>query len=218
MKRFIVAALIAAVLPLPVRAQQVSPVSQAQLNEWHAQYQQAWCTQNWEQAIVVADRMLSVDLEPAYKQQLMSNRQTLIGYRERRERFSYMPGCSGGQVVGSSDPGSDARWDRAIQSVGGSAGRGANSSSSPSYSSGSNYGSPGGTGSGNCDYSWQTDSAGRSCGGRAASERPGGRLGGSSYSTPSYTPSYSSGGSGSTYVRPYTRSDGTYVRGHMRRR
>ena len=29
--------------------------------------------------------------------------------------------------------------------------------------------------SGNCDYSWQLDSAGRRCGGRAASERPGGR-------------------------------------------
>ena len=31
---------------------------------------------------------------------------------------------------------------------------------------------------GNCDYSWQYDSAGRRCGGRAASVRPGGRLGG----------------------------------------
>ncbi len=31
---------------------------------------------------------------------------------------------------------------------------------------------------GNCDYSWQTDSAGRSCGGRAANVRPGGKLGG----------------------------------------
>ena len=31
---------------------------------------------------------------------------------------------------------------------------------------------------GNCDYSWQTDSAGRRCGGRAASVRPGGKLGG----------------------------------------
>jgi cytoskeletal protein RodZ len=29
---------------------------------------------------------------------------------------------------------------------------------------------------GNCDYPWQTDSAGRSCGNRAASVRPGGRL------------------------------------------
>ena len=32
--------------------------------------------------------------------------------------------------------------------------------------------------SGSCDYSWQTDSRGRKCGGRAANVRPGGRLGG----------------------------------------
>jgi ABC-type dipeptide/oligopeptide/nickel transport system permease subunit len=31
---------------------------------------------------------------------------------------------------------------------------------------------------GNCDYPWQTDSAGRSCGNRSASVRIGGRLGG----------------------------------------
>ena len=31
---------------------------------------------------------------------------------------------------------------------------------------------------GNCDYSWQIDSAGRKCGGRAANVRPGGKLGG----------------------------------------
>ena len=37
---------------------------------------------------------------------------------------------------------------------------------------------PGYSLSGNCDYSWQRDSAGRRCGGRAASVRPGGNLGG----------------------------------------
>lgn len=67
----------------------------------------------------------------------------------------------------------------------------------------------GGTSTGNCQYSWQTDSAGNRCGGRAASERPGGT---------GYTPStsgYNSGGG--TYVQPYTRSDGTRVRGYYRR-
>lgn len=39
---------------------------------------------------------------------------------------------------------------------------------------------------GNCDYSWQTDSAGRKCGGRAANVRPGGRLGGDGIYTDSY--------------------------------
>lgn len=37
---------------------------------------------------------------------------------------------------------------------------------------------PQATFAGNCDYSWQTDSAGRRCGGRAANVRPGGKLGG----------------------------------------
>lgn len=82
-------------------------------------------------------------------------------------------------------------------------------SSSDSHTSPSSYSS----GSGNCDYSWQVDSAGRSCGGRAADVRPGGsgRSSSPSYSVPSV-------GSGSTYVRPYTRRDGTHVRGHYRRR
>lgn len=39
---------------------------------------------------------------------------------------------------------------------------------------------------GNCDYSWQRDSAGRRCGGRAASVIPGGRLGGDGRYTDSY--------------------------------
>lgn len=39
---------------------------------------------------------------------------------------------------------------------------------------------------GNCDYSWQTDSAGRRCGGRAADVRPGGKLGGDGRYTDSY--------------------------------
>ena len=39
---------------------------------------------------------------------------------------------------------------------------------------------------GNCDYSWQRDSAGRKCGGRAAEVIPGGRLGGDGRYTDSY--------------------------------
>ncbi len=39
---------------------------------------------------------------------------------------------------------------------------------------------------GNCDYSWQRDSAGRRCGGRAANVRPGGRLGGTGHYIDSY--------------------------------
>ncbi|MFN6572341.1 hypothetical protein [Dendronalium sp. ChiSLP03b] len=62
---------------------------------------------------------------------------------------------------------------------------------------------------GNCQYSWQVDSSGKTCGDRSASSRPGYSYGSS------YTPSYS-GSTGEVYVRPYTRSDGTYVRGHWR--
>ena len=43
---------------------------------------------------------------------------------------------------------------------------------------------PGYSISGNCDYPWQTDSIGRRCGGRAASCRPGGRLGGGGVGCP----------------------------------
>lgn len=60
-----------------------------------------------------------------------------------------------------------------------------------------------------CRYPDDIDSAGRRCGARAASVRPGGALGGIGYS------GYSGG---STYVRGYYRKDGTYVRGHTRRR
>ena len=66
--------------------------------------------------------------------------------------------------------------------------------------------------SGSCDYSWQTDFAGRSCGDRAASVRSGGT---SSYSSSS---SSASSSSGSTYVNGYTRKDGTSVRGYSRRK
>lgn len=61
---------------------------------------------------------------------------------------------------------------------------------------------------GNCQYSGQVDSSGKTCGDRSASSR-------SDYSgSPSYSPSY--GSSGETYVHPYTRSDGTSVRGYWR--
>ena len=76
------------------------------------------------------------------------------------------------------------------------------------------YSSSGSKGAGICDYPEQLDSAGRRCGERAASERPGGRLGGSS----SYNPSSSGASSGSVYVHGYTRRDGTYVHSHTRSR
>ncbi len=78
---------------------------------------------------------------------------------------------------------------------------GLNSGSGGSSSSSSGFGS-----SGNCDYPWQTDSSGRSCGDRAASVRSGGSSVGTGSST------------GSIRVRGYTRSDGTRVRGYTRRR
>ena len=46
--------------------------------------------------------------------------------------------------------------------------------------------SPFATIAGNCDYSWQRDSAGRRCGGRSAEVIPGGRLGGDGRYTDSY--------------------------------
>jgi hypothetical protein len=66
------------------------------------------------------------------------------------------------------------------------------------------------SGSGRCMTPDDLDAAGRRCGARAASVRPGGLSGYES------TPSYRSSG-GTTYVRSYTRRDGTRVRGHTRR-
>jgi hypothetical protein len=61
--------------------------------------------------------------------------------------------------------------------------------------------------SGNCNYSWQTDSAGRRCGERAASEKK---------NENSSESSFSSGGR--VRVGGYYRKNGTYVRPHYRKR
>ncbi|MGG6242529.1 hypothetical protein ACQ4N7_28290 [Nodosilinea sp. AN01ver1] len=84
------------------------------------------------------------------------------------------------------------------------------SGGSSSYTTSSS--SSGSSGSGLCDYPWQTDRAGNRCGDRAASVRPGGSLGGSGSS---YSGS-SSSGSNCHYVSGYTRKNGTYVSGYTR--
>ena len=77
-----------------------------------------------------------------------------------------------------------------------------------------------GSGSGRCNYPWDLDSAGNRCGDRAASERPNSSTNVSigSYSPPIQSYSIPTSSYGSTYVRGYFRRDGTYVRGHSRRR
>lgn len=76
------------------------------------------------------------------------------------------------------------------------------------------------SGSGKCDYAWEFDLAGNRCGDRAASEQPNLGLGSTvgNYSIPIRSYSIPTSGDGSTYVRGYFRRDGTYVRGHSRRR
>lgn len=90
----------------------------------------------------------------------------------------------------------------------------------PMSTGGGYRGSYGGGSSGVCNVPSDIARDGSRCGGRAASERPGGRLGGSytPSSGSSYTPSYRGSTGGSVYVRPYTRSNGTSVRGYWRRR
>lgn len=64
-----------------------------------------------------------------------------------------------------------------------------------------------------CNFPDQLDSAGRRCGDRAASRRPGGY----EPQTPvTYTPSTNTGGT--IQVSGYTRKDGTYVKPYTRRR
>jgi hypothetical protein len=72
--------------------------------------------------------------------------------------------------------------------------------------------------SGICNYSWELDEAGNQCGNRASSEKDNTKRITSTYipSAHTYIPPTSS--YGSTYVRGYVRKDGTYVRGHSRRR
>jgi hypothetical protein len=81
--------------------------------------------------------------------------------------------------------------------------------------------------SGRCDYPWDFDSAGNRCGDRAASERPNSTIKSTTpvyappirtYSPPTHTYSPPTSSFGSTYVRSYTRKNGTVVRGHFRRR
>ncbi|MFH7030496.1 MAG: hypothetical protein ACHBN1_35350 [Heteroscytonema crispum UTEX LB 1556] len=84
-----------------------------------------------------------------------------------------------------------------------------NSFAANSDSSFVNITSSGSNSSGNCNYPDDLDSRGRHCGAIAASERPEAWTG---VSPSSYS------GLGSTYVRGYTRKDGTYVRGHYRSR
>jgi hypothetical protein len=76
------------------------------------------------------------------------------------------------------------------------------------------------SGSGKCNYPWELDSAGNRCGDRAASERPNLSTGNAvgKYSAPIRSYSIPTSSYGSTYVRGYFRKNGTYVRGHSRRR
>jgi micrococcal nuclease len=67
-------------------------------------------------------------------------------------------------------------WSRAQQDI--NSGRystGVNSAGSSDPQYGGSYSGGSSSSGGSCDYAWQTDSAGRSCGGRAAGERPGGK-------------------------------------------
>ena len=74
--------------------------------------------------------------------------------------------------------------------------------------------SPFGVIAGNCDYSWQRDSAGRRCGGRAASVIPGGRLGGDG----KYIDSYGRDRIWGENNDPYDSNSSFYLRDNQRRK
>jgi hypothetical protein len=84
---------------------------------------------------------------------------------------------------------------------------GAYLTSVPTYSGSA----PGRTYTGNCPTPDSYDSAGRRCGRRSAASKPGGYDGYGAWAGTSYS-------GGSTYVNGYFRKNGTYVRGHTRRR
>ncbi|MHC5614947.1 MAG: hypothetical protein ACYTXA_29205 [Nostoc sp.] len=69
---------------------------------------------------------------------------------------------------------------------------------------------------GNCQYSWQVDSSGKTCGDSEALPPKADRSASSRFDY-SDSPSYSGSNSG-TYVHSYTRSNGTSVQGYRRSR
>ncbi|NJM77705.1 MAG: hypothetical protein HC852_20405 [Acaryochloridaceae cyanobacterium RU_4_10] len=74
--------------------------------------------------------------------------------------------------------------------------------------------------SGKCNYPWELDAAGNRCGDRATSERPNSSTDSvvGSYFPPIRSYSIPTSSYGSIYVKGYFRRDGTYVRGHSRRK
>ncbi|HEY9909379.1 MAG TPA: hypothetical protein V6D18_17450, partial [Thermosynechococcaceae cyanobacterium] len=115
-------------------------------------------------------------LPPDYQGQITQLRAKLVNLHNTKAVFPSIPGCGGGAGAGApSSVGSRVDWNNAqIDINAGKYDPGVNTYYGQQYGGGYSGGSYS-SGSGNCDTPGQYDVRGRSCGGRAASERPGGR-------------------------------------------
>lgn len=194
----------------PVRAQILNPQVQS-VATLQLDLHTAICAQKWDEAIQLTNLLIGSDeVQPAYREQLVTLRYSLTTYRNNRTVFSSMPGCpsiatgtgniptSNGSMgtTGSTSaatnrtqtptpiptstpaPTSTFNWEQGQKDLeSGRYNTGVNVPlpSSSVYNGSGGYGGGGYSGSGRCNTPSDTDRNGNRCGGRAASERPGGR-------------------------------------------
>lgn len=150
-----------------VFANGLSALAQVTPEDLQSQLRYEVCLQDWEGAIETTDRLLQTDLG-LQRESFLDLRETLVGYQAENAQFASMPGC--GAV-------SDTDWEGA-RAAGRT--RSGDADRPEWYFRGGpwgTYGSGSGSGSsplGNCVSPDDIDAAGRRCGGRASSVRPGG--------------------------------------------
>lgn len=137
---------------------------------------EAVCRQNWDQAIQLTTALLgSPDISASYHAEMIMLSPQLVGLRDAKAILPSVPGCEGVPVTNTP---ARVDWGQAQSDI--NAGKyrvGDNPVTSiydgTGFSSGGGFPSSGSGGA--CSTPGQRDSIGRRCGGRAASERPGGK-------------------------------------------
>jgi hypothetical protein len=159
----------------------VSPVAAEMqpIARLHSDLHQAMCAQDWDEAIVIATQMLSHPrLSREYRHHLRPLVQQFEAFR-RSDEAVYMAGCG--------FAGNELNWESSINAMRRQAGSSGSSNSPYTFEAfrfggmrsgeggGGSRGGGGGSGGGNCNTPGDTAADGSRCGGRAASERAGGR-------------------------------------------
>lgn len=183
-KALCIALLLTGTSHLPVTAQQTD------IDALIQDLRLAMCVQDWNSALGLTSQIIgSPDLPAEYRQSYVNFRYQIEGYRSSNARFESVQGCEGVEVAApTSQPEetpstgfvSEERWQWAVDTVEAGAGQSGSSNNSNRPNYGSQWGDTGwtqrqGSGSGRCNSPNDIDAAGRRCGGRASSVRPGGR-------------------------------------------